>query len=288
MINSLKKIYSGKVRDLYHIDDKTMLMVASDRISTFDVILNQPIPNKGIYLTQIALFWFNYLRPYTKNHLTDYKLENFLSGSELAYAKGRSTIVQKLRPLPIEVIIRGYLAGSGYQDYIKTGEICGIKLPKGLNNAEKLPEAIFTPSTKAQIGEHDENITYIQCQNLIGNELTALVKQTAINLYQEANIFALEKGIIIADTKFEFGLNENNELVLMDEVLTPDSSRFWDINSYKVGSNPPSFDKQYLRDYLEHEIKWNKLPPIPDISETAIQKTANKYYEIIKRFNIQL
>ncbi|MBP9743026.1 MAG: phosphoribosylaminoimidazolesuccinocarboxamide synthase [Burkholderiales bacterium] len=283
-IKSLPKIYSGKVRDLYNIDEKTMLMVASDRLSTFDVILNQPIPNKGIYLTQISLFWFNYLTD-IKNHLTTARLEDLLKGNELNYAKDRAVIVKKLKPVPIEIIVRGYLAGTGYQDYLKTGEICGIKLPQNLKNAEKLPYPIFTPSTKAALGEHDQNITIAQCKDIIGTELTTKLQQIAIDIYQKASELALSKNIIIADTKFEFGLNENDELVLMDEVLTPDSSRFWDKNSYSVGVNPPSFDKQFVRDYLVHDLGWDKTPPIPTLPAEIIKKTSDKYFEIIKRLS---
>ena len=285
LIRSLPKIYSGKVRDLYNIDDTTMLMVASDRLSTFDVILNQTIPNKGIYLTQISLFWFKYLA--IKNHLTEkYKLEDLLSKDELVYAKDRSMIVEKLKPIPIEFIIRGYLAGSGYKDYLKTGRICDIELPKNLKNAEKLSEPIFTPSTKVQIGDHDQNISIKQCENSIGTELTRKIQKTAISIYIKANELALQHGIIIADTKFEFGLNQNNELLLMDEVLTPDSSRFWDGNEYAVGENQSSFDKQFVRDFLECNLNWSKQPPIPDLPQIVIEKTAQKYYEIIKRFNM--
>lgn len=287
-ITSLNKIYSGKVRDLYDIDSKTMLMVATDRLSTFDVILNQPIPNKGKYLTQVSLFWFKYLEDIVPNHLTGKNLESILSGTELEYAKGRAVIVQKLKPVPIEVIVRGYLAGTGFKDYQKTGSICGITLPQGLQNAQQLPQPIFTPSTKAAIGDHDENISIQQCQNIIGVDLTNKIKETAISLYQKASQLAQTKGIIIADTKFEFGTNENNELVLMDEVLTPDSSRFWDMDGYCVGGNPPSFDKQFVRDYLELNLRWNKLPPIPDLPQEVIHQTAEKYYEIIKRLGIAL
>ena len=285
-ITSLSKIYSGKVRDLYDIDHTNMLMIASDRISTFDVILEQLIPNKGKYLTQISLFWFEYLKDICPNHLTNHKLSEYLSGTELEYAKDRGVIVKKLKPVPVEVIVRGYLAGTGYKDYLKNGEICGIKLPSNLKNAEKLDEPIFTPSTKAAVGDHDENITIEQCQNLIGTELTQKLRTTAINLYKKASELALTKGIIIADTKFEFGIDNENQLILMDEVLTPDSSRFWDINEYSVGSNPPSFDKQYLRDYLELTLKWNKEPPIPELPREVIQTTADKYQEIMKRLGI--
>ena len=285
-IKSLTKIYSGKVRDLYGIDSKTMLMVASDRISTFDVILKQLIPNKGKYLTQISLFWFEYLKDICPNHLTHVPLSNYLSGSELEYANDRAVIVQKLKPVPVEVIIRGYLAGTGYKDYLKTGEICGIKIATGLKNAEKLEEPIFTPSTKAAVGDHDENISIKQCQDLIGIELTKKLNDTAISLYKKASELALKHNIIIADTKFEFGLDADGRLIIMDEVLTPDSSRFWDVNEYVVENNPPSFDKQYLRDYLELTLKWNKQPPLPDLPHDVIQRTADKYYEIIKRLNI--
>lgn len=285
-ITTLKKIYSGKVRELYEIDNKHMLMLATDRISTFDIILNQEVPNKGIYLTQISLFWFNYLQNLVPTHLTDIKLEDVLSGHELEYAANRSSIVKKLKPLPIEVIVRGYLAGTAYKDYIKTGIICGTPLPPNLLNAAKLPRPIFTPSTKAAIGLHDENITIAQCKNIIGLQYTEDLEKIALNLYQKAADLALQHGIIIADTKFEFGLDEDNNLTLMDEVLTPDSSRFWDINEYMVGSNPPSFDKQFLRDYLEINLKWKKEPPIPDLPQTIIKQTADKYYEIMKRLKI--
>lgn len=285
-ITTLKKLYSGKVRELYDIDEKTMLMVATDRISSFDIILKQLIPNKGIYLTQISLFWFDYLKSIVPNHLTNQPLDLFLNGAELAYAKNRSLIVKKLTPLPIEVIVRGYLAGTGYKDYLASGEICGIRLPSNLANAEKLPNPIFTPSTKAMMGIHDENITKEQCRNIIGTELSNKIERIALKLYESASNFALNSDIIIADTKFEFGIDENGELTLMDEVLTPDSSRFWDAKKYQIGTNPLSFDKQFIRDYLELEIKWNKQPPIPDLPIEIIKQTENKYYEIIKRLKI--
>lgn len=285
-ITSLKKIYSGKVRELYEIDTKHLLMLATDRISTFDVILNQPIPQKGVYLTQISLFWFNYLKDIVPNHLTAIKLESVLSSAELEYAKNRSSIVKKLTPLPVEVIVRGYLAGTGYKDYLKSGQICGISIPSGLQNAAKLPHPIFTPSTKAAIGLHDENITIDECKKLIGDTTTLELEKISIALYKKASDLALKHGIIIADTKFEFGLDENGILTLMDEVLTPDSSRFWSTDEYKIGSNPPSFDKQFLRDYLEFDIKWNKEPPIPNLPDSIAKQTAEKYYEIMRRFNI--
>lgn len=282
-ITSLTKIYSGKVRDLYEIDNKTMLMVATDRLSTFDIILNQTINDKGKYLTQISLFWFNKLENIVPNHLIDINLEKYLKQNELEYVKNRAVVVKRLKPLPIEVIVRGYLAGSGYKDYLKTGMISGIKLQTGLQNAEKLSHPIFTPSTKAKVGDHDENITINECEAILGNKLTKQVADVAIKLYTQASIYAKTKNIIIADTKFEFGLDENNTLTLMDEVLTPDSSRFWDEATYKIGTNPPSFDKQFVRDYLELDIKWNKQPPIPDLPEQIIKKTQDKYIEIMNR-----
>ncbi|MFN8769621.1 MAG: phosphoribosylaminoimidazolesuccinocarboxamide synthase [Neisseriaceae bacterium] len=282
-IKSLNKIYSGKVRDLYEIDEKIMLMVATDRLSTFDIILNQPIQDKGKYLTKISLFWFNYFKNLVPSHLVDYDLSKILTNSELEYVKCRSSVVKRLKQIPIEVIVRGYLAGSGYKDYIKNGEISGVKLPHGLKNAQRLPEPIFTPSTKAACGDHDENITVTECENLIGKELTLKISDLAIKLYQTASKYAETKNIIIADTKFEFGLDENGTLTLMDEVLTPDSSRFWDKDTYIIGSNPPSFDKQFVRDYLELEIKWNKQPPIPDLPNEIIAKTQAKYIEITNR-----
>ncbi len=288
-IVSLPKLYSGKVRDLYDIDSKNMLMVASDRISTFDIILNNEIPKKGIYLTQISLFWFDYLKEIVKNHLTNIELNSILiNPEELKYAKGRSVVVKKLKPIPFEAIVRGYISGSGYNDYQKTGSICGIKLPTGLKNSQKLSEPIFTPSTKAPQGKHDENISFDECKNIIGNELSNQVRDLSIKIYAKAYEFAKNHGIIIADTKFEFGLDEDGHIVLMDEVLTPDSSRFWDQTNYQVGEIPLSFDKQYLRDYLQLDLKWNKEPPIPNLTDEVIRKTQDKYFEIIKRFNISL
>jgi len=283
-IQSLPKIYSGKVRDLYDINEQHMLMVASDRLSTFDIILNQTIPNKGKYLTQISLFWFNKTQHIITNHLTDIPLNQYLNKTELDYANGRALIVKKLKPLPIEVIVRGYLAGSGYKDYLATGSIGGHKLPAGLQNSQKLPQTIFTPSTKAEVGDHDINISIAQCEKIIGVELTAKIEHIAISLYNYACELASSKNIIIADTKFEFGLDQNNNLVLMDEILTPDSSRFWDKDTYQIGSNPPSYDKQFVRDYLEKTIIWDKQPPIPDLPQDVIVNTQEIYHRLVNKF----
>lgn len=290
-LHSLKKIYSGKVRDLYEIDTNSMLMVASDRLSTFDIILNQQIPNKGAVLTKLSLFWFNYLKHIVPNHILtngSKQLKQILSPEEYSYAKNRSMVVKRLRALPVEVIIRGYLAGSGYTDYLKTGEISGIQLPTQLKLAQKLPQPIFTPSTKAVFGEHDENISLKQCKHLIGSQLTDQVEKIALNLYQTAAAHAINYGIIIADTKFEFGLDDDGTLTLMDEALTPDSSRFWDLDNYQVGKNPQSFDKQFVRDYLSITLKWDKKPPIPDLPQNIITGTADRYLEIIKRFRLEI
>ncbi|MGP1486090.1 MAG: phosphoribosylaminoimidazolesuccinocarboxamide synthase [Campylobacter sp.] len=277
---SLKKIYSGKVRDLYEIDDECMLMVASDRLSAFDVILGDLIPKKGEILTQISNFWFSKLAGIIPNHLTNQSVYDFLPKHQADAIKDRAVVVKRLKPIKIESIVRGYLTGSGLKDYVKTGCICGLKLPKGLVEASKLPEPIFTPSSKADVGDHDENITYADCEKLIGSNLAAQVRNASIRLYNEAAKYALGKGIIICDTKFEFGLDKDEKLTLMDEVLTPDSSRFWSVDTYKEGSNPPSFDKQFIRDYLE-QSGWNKKAPVPKIPSDIIEKTVAKYKEAL-------
>jgi phosphoribosylaminoimidazole-succinocarboxamide synthase len=277
-LTSLKKIYSGKVRDLYEIDDQRLLMVASDRLSAFDVILNEPIPNKGKILTAIANFWFDRLADIIPNHLTGENPQDFVSAGEWPSIQGRAVVAKKLKPLPIEAIVRGYLAGSGWATYQASGEICGIPLPAGLQNASRLDQPLFTPSTKAAVGDHDENISYEQCVSLLGADLAAQVQQVSIQLYETARDYALSKGIIIADTKFEFGLDEAGNLVLMDEALTPDSSRFWPVADYKVGHNPPSFDKQFVRDWLTAS-GWDKQSPAPSIPTDICQKTADKYQE---------
>ena len=277
---SLKKIYSGKVRDLYEIDDKRMLMVATDRLSAFDVILDEPIPRNGEILTQISNFWFKKLAHIMPNHFTGDSVYDVLPQEEAELVKDRAVVCKRLTPVKIESIVRGYLTGSGLKDYNQTGTICGLALPAGLKEASKLPEPIFTPSSKAEVGDHDENISYAQCEALIGKELAAQVKEKAITLYTAAADYALTKGIIICDTKFEFGLDENGTLTLMDEVLTPDSSRFWSVDTYQEGTNPPSFDKQFVRDWLE-QSGWNKQPPAPKVPAEVIEKTVAKYQEAL-------
>ncbi|MDH2925045.1 phosphoribosylaminoimidazole-succinocarboxamide synthase [Nicoletella semolina] len=277
---SLKKIYSGKVRDLYEIDDKRMLMVATDRLSAFDVILDDPIPKKGEILTQISHFWFNKLAHIMPNHLTGESVFDVLPKAEAQTIQYRAVVCKRLTPVKIESIVRGYLTGSGLKDYQQTGTICGLALPQGLVEASQLPEPIFTPSSKAEVGDHDINISYAECERQIGATLAQQVKQAALALYKEAADYALTKGIIICDTKFEFGLDENGVLTLMDEVLTPDSSRFWSVNSYQEGTNPPSFDKQFIRDWLENS-GWNKQAPAPKIPTEIIEKTVAKYQEAL-------
>ena len=277
---SLKKIYSGKVRDLYEIDDKTMLIVASDRLSAFDVILPEPIPGKGEILTQISNFWFGKLAHIMPNHFTGQSVYDVLPEAEARAVEKRAVVAKRLAPVKIEAIVRGYLAGSGWKEYQKTGAVCGIRLPENLREAEKLPEILFTPSTKAEVGGHDENISFAECENIIGKELAAQVRDKAVALYSEAAAYAETRGIIICDTKFEFGLDENGTLTLMDEVLTPDSSRFWPQSQYQVGISPPSFDKQFVRDWLEHS-GWNKQPPAPAVPADVIAKTLAKYREAL-------
>jgi phosphoribosylaminoimidazole-succinocarboxamide synthase len=282
---SLKKIYSGKVRDLYEIDDKRMLMVASDRLSAFDVILAEPIPDKGKILTAISNFWFAKLADLVPNHFTGDKVEDVVPAAELPLVEGRAVVAKRLKPVAVEAIVRGYIVGSGWKEYQKSGTVCGIQLPAGLKEAAKLPQPIFTPSTKAAVGDHDENISFEQCEAIIGKELAAQVRDTAIALYSAAVEYAATRGIIIADTKFEFGLDEDGTLTLMDEALTPDSSRFWPADSYVEGQNPPSFDKQFVRDWLE-STGWNKQPPAPAVPAEVAQKTADKYREALTRLTV--
>ncbi|MEY3522938.1 MAG: phosphoribosylaminoimidazole-succinocarboxamide synthase, partial [Pseudomonadota bacterium] len=280
-IKSLPLISKGKVRDIYAIGDDQLLMVTTDRLSAFDVVMGEPIPGKGIVLNEMANFWFGKLSHVIPNHLTGIDPCSVVTADEVNQVKGRAIVTKRLKPIMVEAVVRGYLSGSGWKDYQDTGAICGIKLPAGLKNAQQLPEPIFTPAAKADVGEHDENISYAEVEKRIGQELAAKIKEVSIRLYKEASIYAASKGIIIADTKFEFGLDENNALVLMDEVLTADSSRFWPAASYQVGSNPPSFDKQFVRDWLESVRldgrPWNKSAPAPKLPDDVIEKTAAKY-----------
>jgi len=281
-IKSLPLLNRGKVRDIYNVDDGHLLIVTTDRLSAFDVILPDPIPGKGEVLTSVANFWFEKLKHIVPNQLTGIDPESVVAPEERAQVKGRATVVKKLKPLPIEAIVRGYLVGSGWKEYQKTGSVCSIPLPAGLIEADKLPEPLFTPSTKAEIGAHDENISLAEAEKLMGKELALKVSEIAIALYKEAADYAATKGIIIADTKFEFGLDKAGTLYLIDEALTPDSSRFWPADQYQPGSNPPSYDKQYVRDYLE-SIRWNKQPPAPELPADVISRTTEKYREALAR-----
>ena len=283
-LKNLELVARGKVRDIYAVDSDHLLIVTTDRMSAFDVVLPNPIPGKGEVLTQLSEFWFEKTQSIVKNHMTDdLDLVDLLdSPDQLDYFSKRSMIVKRLSPLPIEAVVRGYLIGSGWKDYQATGSVCGIELEEGLQMAQKLPEPIYTPATKAEVGEHDENISYEKTVDLIGEELASRVKQIAIDIYNFGVNHAKEKGIIIADTKFEFGLDGDGELYLIDEVLTPDSSRFWAIENYELGSSPPSFDKQYLRDYLE-TLDWDKTAPGPELPQEVIDNTASKYRNAFKQ-----
>lgn len=286
-IQSLKRIHQGKVRDIYDIDANTMLLVSTDRLSAFDVILPTGIANKGAMLTQMANFWFEKLKDVVPNHLTGINPNSVVtSQAEQEQLGSRAVVVKKLKALPIEAIVRGYLVGSGWKEYKAKGTVCGIQLPVGLQEASKLPAPIFTPSSKAAVGEHDENISLQQAADLLGKDLSEQVAKVSIALYQQAAEYALTRGIIIADTKFEFGLDAHGVLHVMDEVLTPDSSRFWPADSYVVGKNPPSYDKQYVRDWLE-STGWNKSPPAPDLPADVAQKTSEKYMEAFERLTGQ-
>jgi phosphoribosylaminoimidazole-succinocarboxamide synthase len=280
-ITSLPRLGKGKVRDIYAVGDDKMLIVTSDRLSAFDVVLSDPIPDKGRVLNEMANFWFGRLGHVIPNQLTGIDPESVVSPSEKEQVRGRSIVVKKLKALPIEAVVRGYIIGSGWKDYRKTGKVCGIELPRGLQQAQKLPQPIFTPATKAESG-HDENISFEQVVELVGRPMAEKLRDVSIRLYREASEYAATKGIIIADTKFEFGLDDQNQLVLIDEVLTADSSRFWPADSYRVGISPPSFDKQYVRDYLE-TLDWNKTPPAPKLPVEVIRKTSEKYREALER-----
>jgi phosphoribosylaminoimidazole-succinocarboxamide synthase len=276
---SLKLLARGKVRDIYEIDSQYMLIVTTDRLSAFDVILPNPIPDKGRVLTTVSNFWFNKLRDIIPNHLTHIPLEDILTDtSEYKHVEGRAIVVKKFTPLPVEAIVRGYLIGSGWKDYQVSGQVCGIPLPAGLQQAEKLAEPIFTPSTKAAVGDHDENVSFEQIVALLGRVMAEKVRDVSLKLYNEASVYAKQRGIIIADTKFEFGIDHEGKLHLIDEVLTPDSSRFWSADEYKIGTNPPSFDKQYVRDYLE-TLDWDKTAPAPELPAEVAEQCAKKYRE---------
>jgi len=281
-IKSLPLIAKGKVRDIYAVGDDKLLVITTDRLSAFDVILPDPIPEKGHVLTSVAEFWFGKLSHVIPNQLTGIDPESVVTDAEMAQVIGRSMVVKRLKPLPIEAVARGYLIGSGWKDYQTTGTVCGIALPADMKLAQKLPEPIFTPATKAVVGAHDENIDYPTVEKLLGTELAAKVRDVTLRLYREASAYARVKGIIIADTKFEFGLDDNGRLYLIDEILTPDSSRFWPADQYQVGISPPSFDKQFVRDYLE-TLDWNKQAPGPRLPQEIIDKTAAKYHEALQR-----
>jgi len=281
-LKDLRLRHRGKVRDIYDVDDRHLLIVASDRLSAFDVILPDPIPNKGCVLTQLSNFWFARTAHIVRNHLVDWPLEGIVSDrEERALLAGRSVVVKRLKPLPLEAVVRGYLIGSGWKDYQKSGEVCGIRLPEGLQLADRLPEPIFTPATKAAVGEHDENIGFGRLVELVGQDIAVRTRDLALRLYRFAAEHALDRGIIIADTKFEFGLDEAGNVVLMDEALTPDSSRFWPAAQYRPGTSPPSFDKQFVRDYLE-TLDWNKRAPAPHLPQEIIDRTAAKYAEALR------
>jgi len=290
-LTSLPLLARGKVRDNYAVGDDRILMVASDRISAFDVIMGEPIPGKGTLLTQMALFWFDKLGPNGLDlcpiHLTGDAPESAVTAAEVPQVQGRSMLVKRLKPIPVEAVVRGYLAGSGWKEYQESRSVCGVALPEGLQNASKLPEPIYTPAAKAAVGEHDENITFERTVEMIGIDLATRIRDISIRIYQAASDIAAAKGIIIADTKFEFGLDADGTLVLMDEVLTPDSSRYWPAESYAPGSNPPSYDKQFLRDWLEqvriNGKPWDKTPPAPHLPREVIEKTAAKYQEALER-----
>jgi phosphoribosylaminoimidazole-succinocarboxamide synthase len=280
-LKSLKFLHRGKVRDIYEVDAERLLIIQTDRLSAFDVILPTPVPGKGRVLTAMSNFWFRKLAHVIPNHLLDTAPESLVAAGERDQVAGRAFVVRRLKPLPIEAIVRGYIAGSGWKDYQKTQMICGIALPAGMTEAQQLPQPIFTPSTKAALGAHDENIPFSEMQRLIGADIARQVSDKAIQLYSEAAAYAATRGIIIADTKFEFGQDGTGKLYLIDEALTPDSSRFWPKSEYRVGANPPSFDKQFVRDWLEAQ-KWNKQPPAPALPADVLAKTAEKYEEALR------
>ncbi|MCA1856830.1 phosphoribosylaminoimidazolesuccinocarboxamide synthase [Massilia oculi] len=282
-IQSLPLLGHGKVRDNYAVGDDKILIVTTDRLSAFDVVMNEPIPGKGMVLNQMSDFWFEKLGHIVPNHLTGVAPESVVAPSEVEQVRGRAVVAKRLKPILVEAVVRGYISGSGWKDYQETGAICGIKLPAGLRQADKLPQPLFTPAAKADLGEHDENISFEEMENRIGKELAAKMRDISIQLYTTAAEYAATKGIIIADTKFEFGLDDHGVLHLMDEVLTADSSRFWPADSYAPGMSPPSFDKQFVRDYLETLTDWGKTAPAPTLPQDVIEKTQAKYFEAIER-----
>ena len=286
-LHSLKLLGRGKVRDNYAVGDDKLLIVTTDRLSAFDVVMGEPIPAKGRVLNQMANFWFEKLGDLVPNHLTGIAPESVVAADEVPQVAGRAVVVKRLEPILVEAVVRGYLAGSGWKDYQASGSVCGVALPPGLQNAQKLPEPIFTPAAKAEMGHHDENITYAQMESRIGTELSATIREISIKLYKRAAEYAATRGIIIADTKFEFGLDDKGELYLMDEILTADSSRFWPADGYQVGSNPPSFDKQFVRDYLETQ-PWDKTAPAPALPAEVVERTAAKYREALERLTGQV
>jgi phosphoribosylaminoimidazole-succinocarboxamide synthase len=286
-IKSLPLLSKGKVRDVYALDDDKLLMITTDRLSAFDVVMGEPIPEKGIVLNQMANFWFDRLGSVIPNHLTGIDPITVVTPDEVSQVTGRAVVAKRLKPILVEAVVRGYLAGSGWKDYKESGKVCGIALPAGLENAQKLPEPIFTPAAKAEAGNHDENISFEKVIELIGEKLANQIRTVSIRLYKEASEYAATRGIIIADTKFEFGLDNSGQLVLMDEILTADSSRFWPAETYHVGSNPPSYDKQFVRDWLEtaqvNGKLWPKTAPAPQLPAGVIEKTAQKYREALNR-----
>ena len=280
-LKSLKFLHRGKVRDLYAVGTDRLLVIQTDRLSAFDVIMPDPIPEKGRVLTEMSFFWFRKLGHVVANHLTGVAPESVVAPEERWQVAGRAMVVRRLQPLKIEAVVRGYIIGSGWKDYQKTGAVCGIKLPAGLKEAQQLPGVIFTPATKAPAGEHDENISFAEAESIVGAELAAKVRAVSIQLYSEAAAYAKTRGIIIADTKFEFGTDENGKLILIDEILTPDSSRFWPAAEYRTGVSPPSFDKQIVRDWLETQ-PWNKQAPAPKLPADVLKKTSEKYQEVLR------
>jgi phosphoribosylaminoimidazole-succinocarboxamide synthase len=278
-IDNLELLARGKVRDIYALDDKHLLIVATDRLSAFDVVFDQPIPGKGELLTEVSNFWFARTAGLVTNHLTEVELRDYLDDDDYRRLRARSVIVRRLRPLPLEAIVRGYVIGSGWKDYQATGAICGIELPAGLEQAAQLPQPIFTPSTKAEFGNHDVNVSFDEVADKIGADRAVEIRDTSIRIYEQAAAFARERGILIADTKFEFGLDDDDRVVLIDEILTPDSSRYWPAEQYRTGISPPSFDKQFVRDYLE-TLDWDKTPPAPAIPAEIIEQTRQKYRQV--------